>query len=87
MDLSSLHAQAVGAHQRGQLAEAERLYLQLLEAAPDAFAPRHLLGVVRAQQGRNAEALALIGRALELSPGVPEALLNYGNVLKNMGRF
>lgn len=87
MDLSFLHEQAVGAHQRGQLAEAERLYLQLMDAAPEAFAPRHLLGVVRAQQGRNAEALALIGRALEISPGVPEALLNYGNVLKNIGRF
>jgi tetratricopeptide (TPR) repeat protein len=87
MDLASLHAQAVDAHQRGQLAEAERLYLQLLEAAPGAFAPLHLLGVVRAQQGRNAEALDLIGRALQASPDVPEALLNYGNVLKNMGRF
>ena len=87
MDMASLHEQAVGAHQRGQLAEAERLYLQLLEAAPDAFAPRHLLGVVRAQQGRNTEALELIGRALQISPGVPEALLNYGNVLKNLGRF
>ena len=87
MDLSFLHEQAVGAHQRGQLAEAERLYLQLMTAAPRESAAPHLLGVVRAQQGRNAEALALIGRALEISPGVPEALLNYGNVLKNMGRF
>jgi Tfp pilus assembly protein PilF len=87
MDLSSLHAQAVAAHQRGQLAEAERLYLQLLAAAPGSFAPLHLLGVVRAQQGRNAEALDLIGQALQVNPDVPEVLLNYGNVLKNMGRF
>ena len=87
MDLSSLHARAVEAHQRGQLAEAERLYLQLLEATPGAFAPLHLLGVVRAQQGRNPEALDLIGRALQASPDAPEVLLNYGNVLKNMGRF
>ena len=87
MDQSSLQARAVAAHQRGQLAEAERLYLQLLEAAPGAFAPLNLLGVVRAQQGRNAEALDLIGRALQASPDMPEALLNYGNVLKNMGRF
>jgi tetratricopeptide (TPR) repeat protein len=84
---TSLYEQAVGAHQRGQLGEAERLYLQLLQAAPDAFAPRHLLGVVRAQQGRNAEALEMIGQALRISPDVPDALLNYGNVLKNMGRF
>ena len=87
MDLSSLHAQAVAAHQRGQLADAERLYLQLLAAAPGSFAPLHLLGVVRAQQGRNAEALDLIGQALQISPDTPEVLLNYGNVLKNMGRF
>ncbi len=84
---TSLYEQAVGAHQRGQLGEAERLYLQLLQAAPDAFAPRHLLGVVRAQQGRHAEALEMIGQALRIRPDVPEALLNYGNVLKNMGRF
>ena len=84
---ASLFEQAVHAHQRGQLADAERLYLQLLEAAPDAFAPRHLLGVIRAQQGRNAEALEMIGQALKLNPDVPDALLNYGNVLKNLGRF
>ena len=84
---TSLFEQAVGAHQRGELAQAERLYLQLLETAPDAFAPRHLLGVIRAQQGRNAEALDMIGQALRIDPNVPDALLNYGNVLKNMGRF
>lgn len=84
---ASVFEQAVAAHQRGELAQAERLYLQLLQTAPDAFAPRHLLGVIRAQQGRNAEALDMIGHALRINPDFPDALLNYGNVLKNMGRF
>ena len=39
-----------------------------MQAAPqDATAP-HFLGVVRAQQGRNREALALMDTALKLKP-------------------
>lgn len=78
--------QALEAHRRGNLAEAERLYLQAMASQPGAFAPRHLLGVLRAQQGRDAEALELIGQALTARPDAPEALLNYGNVLKKMRR-
>ena len=48
--------QAIALHQQGNLAEAERLYLQLLEADPALFGPRYYLGVLRLQQGRNAEA-------------------------------
>ena len=79
--------QAIAFHQTGNLADAERLYLQLMTAAPRESAAPHLLGVVRAQQGRNAEALALIGKALEIRPDAPEMLSNYGNVLKSQGRF
>jgi predicted O-linked N-acetylglucosamine transferase (SPINDLY family) len=79
--------QAIAFHQTGKLADAERLYLQLMTAAPRESAAPHLLGVVRAQQGRNAEALELIGKALEIRPDAPEMLSNYGNVLKSQGRF
>jgi len=79
--------QALAFHQTGNLAEAERLYLELMRTSPrDASAP-HYLGVVRAQQGRNREALALMDRALKLKPDVPEVLSNYGNVLRADGRF
>lgn len=87
MTLQDQFARAVEYHQRGLLAEAERLYREILRAAPRAFEPRHMLGVVRAQQGRNDEALALIGEALQARPGDPQALTNYGNVLAAMGRF
>ena len=73
--------------QSGNLSGAERLYLQLMRAAPqDATAP-HLLGVVRAQQGRNSEALALMKAALKLRPEAPEVLSNLGNVLSAQGKF
>ena len=68
-------------------AGAEQLYLELMTTQPHDAAPRHLLGVVRAQQGRNTEALELIGGALEIHPDAPEMLANYGNVLKAQGRF
>ena len=80
-------SQAIAFHQTGNLADAERLYLQLMAAQPQDAAPPHLLGVVRAQQGRNGEALELIGAALKIRPDAPEILSNYANVLKAQGRF
>src|SRR5579872_6492258 len=47
-----LFNQAVGFHHKGNLAEAERLYKKILAAEPLSFEPRHLLGVIRHQQGR-----------------------------------
>jgi predicted O-linked N-acetylglucosamine transferase (SPINDLY family) len=58
-----------------------------MAAQPKEAAAPHLLGVVRAQQGRNSEALELIGAALKIRPDAPEILSNYANVLKAQGRF
>jgi tetratricopeptide (TPR) repeat protein len=87
MGLETQYDQAVAAHRRGDLGEAERLYRQVLEAAPSSFVTRHMLGVLRAQSGAPAEALELIGSALALKPDAPDALFNYGNVLKSCGRL
>lgn len=87
MDPRALLTQAIAFHQTGRLAEAERLYRQLMAADPREPAAHHMLGVVRAQQGRNSEALELMGAALALKPDAPEILSNYGNVLKAQGRF
>lgn len=85
--LQPLFDQAVGFHQKGNLAEAERLYLEMIAIEPANFAPRHMLGIIRAQQGQNIEALELIGSALKINPNAPKMLLNYGNVLKALCRF
>jgi predicted O-linked N-acetylglucosamine transferase (SPINDLY family) len=81
-----LFSQAMALHQRGQLAEAESLYRRLLAAEPEAFAPRHMLGVLMAQQGRFAEAQEMIAGALKVSPRDAGALVNYGNVLNLLKR-
>ncbi len=89
--MSSLHPQdlfdqAIALHQRGDLAQAERLYQQILLLEPGAFAPRHMLGVIRAQQGRSDDAIALIAAALKLNPRVASAWINLGNVQSAGGR-
>jgi predicted O-linked N-acetylglucosamine transferase (SPINDLY family) len=87
MNSQAVLNQAIAFHQNGKLADAEKLYLQLMAAEPGEATARHLLGVVRAQQGRNREALELIGAALAIAPDAPEILSNYANVLKTEGRF
>jgi protein O-GlcNAc transferase len=86
MSEGELLNRALAFHARGQLAEAEQFYLAAIKAAPQNAAAPHLLGVVRAQQGRNREALELMTTALKLKPDAPEILSNYGNVLKTEGR-
>jgi protein O-GlcNAc transferase len=87
MDPRAVLDQAIAFHQTGTLADAERLYLQLMTADSRDPTARHMLGVVRAQQGRNGEALELMGMALTLRPHAPEILSNFGNVLKAEGRL
>src|ERR1700761_5314805 len=82
----SLSQQAVALHRSGKLADAERLYLAALAADARDVTALHFLGVLRAQQGRLAEALEKIDAALALKPGDAEALFNRANVLKSLGR-
>jgi tetratricopeptide (TPR) repeat protein len=85
--LQQICDRAVRLHQQGDLAGAERLYIQLMTDDPAAFTPRHLLGIVRAQQGKPQEAIALIAAALEIDPLAASAWLNHGNILSTMGRY
>ena len=82
----TLMARGMEAHQRGRLAEAERLYLQALQTQPDLWDAQHLLGVLRSQQGRYKEALRLVGAVLKVKPNAVGVLTNYGLILHNMKR-
>jgi predicted O-linked N-acetylglucosamine transferase (SPINDLY family) len=83
-DVPEWLAQAAALHHAGNMPEAERAYLQVLAAAPDHFDARHRLGILRHQQGRHAEAVALIGAALRTDPDHAEAHYNLGIVLMAM---
>jgi tetratricopeptide (TPR) repeat protein len=74
-------AGAIAAHQRGDLAAAERGYRAALAATPDHPHALHFLGVVLYQHHRLAEALPLLERAAGLVPQEPEFHNNLGLAL------
>jgi predicted O-linked N-acetylglucosamine transferase (SPINDLY family) len=85
MDLQQLYNLARQAQKDGNLAEATRLYRQILAASP---IPEVMvnLGNVLAQQGNREEALAQYDRALAQRGNFFEALFNRGNLHLESGR-
>ena len=78
--------EAVAFHQQGKLAEAEGLYLQILEADRNLFGPRYYMGIMRLQQGRAEEACDYLEIATRVFPNDLGALMNYGMALRAAGR-
>lgn len=73
-------------HQEGRLAEAERLYRELLQARPQDFEALHMLGILKLQQRQAEEAVRLIGEALAVDPRSVAAHSNYGLALSALQR-
>lgn len=87
MDLKALFQHAFAAHQAGDLAQAEDLYIHLLTKNPGNAQFNYMLGALRTQQGRSAEAVTLLEAALAAQPGNPPILLHLGNALQDQKRF
>ncbi len=68
-------------HRAGHVAEAERLYRQLLQVEPNNPDIVHLLGVAASSQQRYDEARELMERAIALDPRVARYHNNYGTML------
>ena len=83
--ISGSIAEAVRFLERGELGAAEAMIsdLALRQNNPDAL---HLLGLVRLNQDRMDEALALMNRSLAIRPGHPHVLLNLAKTLRLMNR-
>lgn len=74
-------AEAQALHEAGRLAEAERLYLAILAADSRHAGARLNLGILRLQQGRHEEAVALTRKVVEEAPDCAEAHSNLGAAL------
>jgi tetratricopeptide (TPR) repeat protein len=85
--VASLLTQALALHQAGRLAEAERIYSQILAIDPDQFDARHLLGFIFHQRGDSAQAVHHIDLALQKDPDNILALNNRGIALNALERF
>lgn len=78
---------ALQQHMAGRLAEAENLYLKILESEPDQPVALHFLGVIAHQSDNNDVAEDFIARAISFSPNYTEAHNNLGIVLQKLGRL
>ncbi len=81
----SLH-EALALQRQGRLREAEKIYARVLKAAPDNFDALNLLGTVKAQLGQMGEAQRLLSAAVRINPRMPQAWMNYGEVLHALKR-
>ena len=73
-------------HLKGFLPEAESLYLEVLKHSPRQADAKNLLGVLCAQRGDPASALAWIGEAIAIDPRNPAYRFNYGKTLLQLKR-
>jgi protein O-GlcNAc transferase len=73
------------AHKKGDLASARRIYQQVLRLWPEHPHALHLLGVLEDAEGRHAEAVRLIGKALPALDAKPHVHNNLANALRHAG--
>jgi predicted O-linked N-acetylglucosamine transferase (SPINDLY family) len=85
--IQRLFAAALAAHQAGRLKEAEQLYRQILKADSRHADALHFLGILNHERGNSADAVKLIGQAVEQHPGAPAFHNNLGMILFAMGRL
>jgi predicted TPR repeat methyltransferase len=74
---------AIQLQQNEQWTAADDIYRRVLEVAPDYAEALHYSGVLAHQQGRSAEAVALIERSLQLEPTRADWHSNLGIVLRD----
>jgi protein O-GlcNAc transferase len=87
MELRQLFEQGVAAHRAGRLEQAEKLYRQILRTDAASFPALHMLGFLKAQQGRYDDAIALLNKAVRNKPTDPTALAHYAHALMAAQRF
>src|SRR5690242_5898374 len=83
--VEALLGQAVAHYRAGRVAEAERLYRQVLSANPGMARAQAGLGLVLYMQGRAQEAIAAFRQAVASEPGNSDLLYKLGNMLLRDG--
>jgi Flp pilus assembly protein TadD len=84
-NLSRLQRQALSASEQGHFDKAEKLCRAILEYRDDDFDALHLLGFIRLQRGRHADAIVFLARAVRANAHSVDALSNLGLALERAG--
>ena len=80
-------ASAIVLQKAGRLAQAEALYLAILELDPNQFDATQLLGVIAMSRRQFELAIQYLNRALSLNPDFADGYLNRGTALKGLNRL
>jgi tetratricopeptide (TPR) repeat protein len=86
-DLPTMLETGLQHHRAGRLAEAERVYGQVLALDANHADALHLLGAIAHQTGQYHIAVATIGKAIEIKPEIAAYHTNLGTALKALGRL
>ena len=84
--IEKLRTKAAERHAAGQLDEAEQLYRRILELHRTDLEARYRIGVVRLQQGRAAEALAMLSPLIAEAPDNSDIRAQCGMARQELGR-
>jgi TPR repeat/Tetratricopeptide repeat len=87
LELASAFRQAQALHQAGRLAEAEKIYGQILKVEPKHADSLHLLGAVYYQRGNHAAAVRQIDLSLKVNSKNAHAFNNRGLALQELKRL
>jgi len=86
-ELESMLKQGIDLHQRGLTKDAMEIYREVLLHDPDNKKCLYFAGIALSQQnGEEAKVLAIMEKAIEAMPNVPEAHYNLGILLHRMGK-
>jgi tetratricopeptide (TPR) repeat protein len=78
---------ALALHQQGQLADAERIYLDIVGEEPGHAIATHYLGMLAWQRGDRVEAERMMRAALAANAGIPDFHNNLGLLLRDTQRL
>ncbi len=85
--LSENLGHALAMQQRGEFAEAERMYRSILDERPEHSGALHLLGHELIVQGKTTEAVPVLSRAAALMPGDADVSFNLARALQREGQL
>jgi Flp pilus assembly protein TadD len=87
MSIDQMLQQSIGAHNAGNLQEAERLYRTILQVQPKHPDANHNLGLIALSKNQPDAALALFKTATEANSNIEQFWLTYIEVLITQGQF
>ena len=86
-EVDAVLANAINAHQAGQLQKAQALYRAALKKVPKHPVALHFLGISQIQEGQADKGIKLVREALKRNPDYIEAHYNLAYALQALGRL